>query len=164
MVRELSRKKAEIVAGRHKNAVVIAADTVGVIGGQVFGKPGSRAEAKKMLRYLSGKSHEVITAFTIVDTDTKKTVTKVVKTKVYIKALEQREIDAYVNTGEPLDKAGAYAIQGLGSIIVEKIEGDYFNVVGLPLSALASSLKEFQINIWNNHLPAAKRAACSPAK
>ena len=100
-----------------------------------------------MLRALSGKPHIVVTAFTIIDTGTKKTLTDSAETTVYVKPLRREDIDAYVRTGEPLGKAGAYAIQGLGSVIVEKIEGDYFNVVGLPLSKLADSLKLLGINV-----------------
>lgn len=164
LVRELSRKKAKVVARKHGSAVIIAADTVVALGDRIFGKPHTRTEARMMLRSLSGKPHVVITAFTLADTDTKKTLTKIVETTVYMKSLSQAEINAYVKTGEPLDKAGGYAIQGLGSIIVERIDGDYYNVVGLPLNALAESLKEFQINVLNNYPPAAKRAAHSPAK
>jgi septum formation protein len=89
----------------------------------------------------------VITGFTILDADNDKVLTKSVETIIHIKNLNPEEIDAYVKSKEPLDKAGAYAIQGLGSVIVERIEGDYFNVMGLPLSALAESLKEFEIHI-----------------
>ena len=153
MVQKLSREKAEVIARKYHNAIVIAADTVVLLDDKVLGKPHSQAEARKMLRLLSGKSHVVITAFTIIDTDKKRILSKSVETKVYIRKLNQREIDAYVKSREPLDKAGAYAIQGLGSAIVEKIEGDYFNVVGLPLSTLAESLKEFGIDIWENVKP-----------
>lgn len=152
VVRRLSREKAESVARKHRNAVIIAADTVVLIGDKILGKPHNRNEAKKMLRTLSGKSHAVITGFTIIDTDKKKVLSKSVETKVYIRKLNPKEIDAYVKSGEPLDKAGGYAIQGLGSVIVEKIEGDYFNVVGLPLSALSESLKELGIDVWENNL------------
>ena len=100
-----------------------------------------------MLTALGGKSHSVITGFTIVDTDTGKTVSRSVETKVYIRTLAPSEIEAYVRSKEPMDKAGAYAIQGLGAILVERIEGDYSNVVGLPLCALTEALKEFGINV-----------------
>lgn len=164
MAMELSRRKAEVVAANHRNAVVIAADTVVILGNQVMGKPRNRSEAKQMLRALSGKPHVVVTAFTAIDSRTKKTLTDTAETTVYVKPLLPEDIDAYVRTGEPLGKAGAYAIQGLGSVIVEKIEGDYFNVVGMPLSKLAGSLKLLGINVWEDQLsPPAKRAACSPA-
>ena len=147
LARAISLEKAKAVARKHRNAVVIAADTFIVFRGRIMGKPNTRAEAKKMLMTLKGKSHSVITGFTILDTAEKKVLSRSVETIVHIKNLTTEEIDAYVKTKEPLDKAGAYAIQGLGSVIVERIEGDYFNVMGLPLSALAESLKEFGIHI-----------------
>jgi septum formation protein len=147
LARAISLEKARSVASKHKNTVVIAADTFIVFRGKIMGKPGTEAEARKMLMMLSGKSHSVITGFTILDTDENKILTKSVETVVHIKNLTLGEIEAYVKSGEPLDKAGAYAIQGLGSVIVERIEGDYFNVIGLPLSALAEGLKEFGIRI-----------------
>ncbi|MDO8715632.1 MAG: Maf family protein [Dehalococcoidales bacterium] len=152
MVRKLSREKAEAVARKHNNGVIIAADTVVLMDGKILGKPKSPTEAKNMLRALSGKSHVVITGFTIIDESQRRILSKAVETKVSIRELNPAEIDAYVKSGEPLDKAGGYGIQGLGSVIVEKIEGDYFNVVGLPLSALAESLKEFGVDVWENWL------------
>ena len=148
LVRRISITKAKSVAQRHQDAVIIAADTIGVIGKKLLGKPHTADEAGKMLAQISGKSHEVITGFTILDTVTNKIMTGTVSTKVYIKKLTRQEIAAYVQTGEPLDKAGAYGIQGRGAVIVEKIEGDYYNVMGLPLSALTEALKEFGISVW----------------
>ena len=153
LVRQLSIKKAKSVAARHKNAIIIAADTIGVMGDKILGKPHTENEASKMLQTISGKSHLVITGFSILDPNTNKIFTGTVNTRVYIKKLTGHEIDAYVKTGEPLDKAGAYAIQGIGAVIVEKIEGDYYNVMGLPLNALTEALKEFGINIWRNNTP-----------
>ena len=147
LARAISLEKARTVARRHRNAVVIAADTFIVFNGKIMGKPGTEAEARKMLTRLRGKPHSVITGFTILDVDSGKVLTKSVETVVHIKNLSREEIEAYVKSGEPLDKAGAYAIQGLGSIIVERIEGDYFNVIGLPLSTLAEGLEEFGIHI-----------------
>lgn len=147
LARKISLEKAQAVAARYRNAIVIAADTFGVFRGKVLGKPHTRAEASKMLKMLSGKSHLVITGFTIVDTDSRKTVSQTVETRVWFRKLSPEEIDAYIATGEPLDKAGAYAIQGLGAIIVNRIEGDYYNVIGLPLSAVAESLKGFGVKI-----------------
>jgi len=147
LARAISLEKARAVAMRHKNAIVIAADTFIVFRGKIMGKPGTEAEARKMLVRLRGKPHSVITGFTILDTARNKVLTKSVETVVHIKNLTAEEIESYVKSGEPLDKAGAYAIQGLGSVIVERIEGDYFNVIGLPLSALAEGLKEFGIHI-----------------
>jgi septum formation protein len=148
LVRQISIKKAESVAVRHKDAIIIAADTIGVIGNKVLGKPHTENEACKMLKEISGKPHSVITGFTVLNAATNKIISRTVNTKVYIKKLTEQEIDAYVKTGEPLDKAGAYAIQGLGAMIVEKIEGDYYNVMGLPLNALTEALKEFGISVW----------------
>ena len=147
LAKAISLGKARTVAARHKNTIVIAADTFIVFKGKIMGKPGTEAEAREMLMRLRGKSHSVITGFTILDTDSDKVLTESVETIVYIKNLTPEEIEAYVKSKEPLDKAGAYAIQGLGSVIVDRIEGDYFNVIGLPLSALAEALKEFGIHI-----------------
>ena len=147
LAKSLSLEKARLVAQNHKNALVIAADTFIVFKDKILGKPNTETEAREMLEILNGQHHLVITGFTIIDTDTGGSVSKAVETKVYLKKLSSNEIDAYVKSKEPLGKAGAYAIQGLGSVIVEKIEGDYFNVIGLPLSALAESLKEFGIQV-----------------
>jgi septum formation protein len=147
LVREISLKKAQSVAGFHPDAVIIAADTIGFIGGRIIGKPHSEKEAREILSLLSGKAHTVITGFTVLDTLTGKTVTPSVETTVYFKCLTDSEIDDYIATGEPLDKAGAYAIQGIGAALVARIEGDYYNVVGLPLCALTEVLKEFGVNV-----------------
>ncbi len=147
LAESISLQKALIVAARHRNAVIIAADTFIVYRDKILGKPDTEVEAKRMLSEMSGKSHSVVTGFTILDTDDNKTLSRSVETRIFIKNLTSAEIEAYVQSREPLDKAGAYAIQGLGSIIVERIEGDYFNIVGLPLHALAKSLKEFGIHV-----------------
>jgi septum formation protein len=147
LVKAVSLKKAQSVAGYYPDAIIIAADTIGVIEGRIIGKPHSENPACAMLASLSGKAHTVITGFTVLDTLTRRAVSRSVETIVYMKRMTEAEIDAYVKTGEPLDKAGAYAIQRLGAALVEKIEGDYFNVMGLPLCALAEALKEFGINV-----------------
>ena len=118
-----------------------------MLDGRLLGKPDDAAHARRMLKQLSGKCHEVLTGFTIMDSGSGKTVSRVIKTKVYFKELSSRQIEEYVETGEPLGKAGAYAIQGLGAAMVDKIEGDYFNVVGLPVRALARELKKFGIEL-----------------
>ena len=143
----ISEGKARAMAAKYPDAIIIAADTIGVIGSRIIGKPHTSAEAVKMLRLLSGKSHQVITGLTVLDSNNDMKVSKTLQTRVYFKELSDDEIAAYVKTGEPLDKAGAYAIQGLGSIFVEKINGDYYNVMGLPLNALAEILKEFGIQV-----------------
>lgn len=147
LAREISLKKAESVARRYPDAVIIAADTFGVIEGRIIGKPGTEDEARAMLASLSGRAHTVITGFTVLDTRNGKSVTHSVETTVFMKQLTAAEIEGYVRTGEPLDKAGSYAIQGLGAVVVDRIEGDYSNVIGLPLSALAGVLKEFGVNV-----------------
>jgi septum formation protein len=147
LAKSLSLEKAKLVAKNHKNTLVIAADTFIVFESRILGKPRTETEAKQMLETMNGKPHSVITGFTIIDTETNKALSRSVETKVHLRKLSSNEIDAYVESKEPLVKAGAYAIQGLGSVIVEKIEGDYFNVIGLPLSALTESLKEFGVHI-----------------
>lgn len=141
----LSSEKAKTIAVKHTNALVIAADTFIVFKDHLLGKPHTKEEARRMLTLLSGKAHSVITGFTIIDTNTRKKHSTSVETKVYFRKLTVFEIEAYIKTGEPLDKAGAYAIQGIGAIIVKKIEGDYFNVMGLPLSSLTEALKKFGV-------------------
>jgi septum formation protein len=143
----LSSEKALAIAVKHTNALVIAADTFIVFKDSLMGKPHTREEARRMLTLLSGKAHSVITGFTILDTNTKKKLSRSVETRVYFRKMTAQEIEAYIKTGEPLDKAGAYAIQGIGAIIVKKIEGDYFNVMGLPLSSLTEALKKFGISV-----------------
>jgi len=147
LAKAISRGKALAVASKHQNAIIIAADTFVVCGDKIMGKPRTEAEAKVMLRAISGRAHSVITGFTILDAGENKILSQAVETIVHVKQLSSKEIDAYVRSGEPIGKAGAYEIQGLGSVIIEKIEGDYFNVVGLPLSSLAESLKKFGVHI-----------------
>jgi septum formation protein len=147
LAKYLSRIKARDVARRHRNALVIAADTLVISGRAIFGKPAGEEQARQMLKKLSGKAHTVITGFTIVDTEGRKELSRSVETKVYVKQLAADEIDAYIRSGEPFGKAGAYGIQGLGAVMVRKIEGDFFNVMGLPLNALAEGLKKFGINV-----------------
>ncbi len=141
----LSQQKAKAVSERVKHAIIIAADTLVVLNKEIIGKPSSVEQAKKMLKKLSGKTHTVITGFTIIDTASNKTTTKSSQTKVFIRKLSKKEIDAYVKKEQTLDKAGGYAIQGIGSLLIEKIEGDFSNVVGLPLATLYQELKKFGI-------------------
>lgn len=147
LARFLSAEKAKMIAVKYRNALVIAADTFIVFRGRLLGKPHTEKEAKRMLTLLNGKSHSVISGFTIIDTHTKKKLSRSVETKVYFNKLTNKEIISYVRTGEPLDKAGAYAIQEMGAVIIRKIEGDYFNVMGLPLSSLADALKKFGVSL-----------------
>jgi len=147
LVKYLSLKKAENVAQRFKKGLIIAADTLVFLDGKPLGKPHTKKKAKEMLRLIRGRDHFVITGFSIIDNISGKLLSESVETKVYVKNITDKEIDNYVKTGEPLDKAGGYAIQGLGSLIINKIEGDYFNVVGLPLSSLFDALKKFGIRL-----------------
>jgi septum formation protein len=147
LARHLSREKARAVSKKYHDALVIAADTFIVFGNRLLGKPRTDKEAARMLAMLSGKPHAVITGYTVLDTKTEKSISRSVETKVWFRKLSPAGIRAYVKTKEPLDKAGAYAIQGLGSLMVKKIEGDYFNVIGLPLASLADTLKKFGISV-----------------
>jgi septum formation protein len=145
LAKYLSRGKAEAVAAIHKNAVIIGADTFVVYHGGILGKPHTPERAKEMLRELSGTVHSVITGFTVIDSDTSSSVSEAIEAKIYFKNLTEKEIDDYIATGETLDKAGAYAIQGLGKSLVEKTEGDYNTIVGLPLDRLLEVLKDFGV-------------------
>jgi septum formation protein len=149
LAKVLSSGKAEAVAERHKgeDAIIIGADTFVVLDGKILGKPHTSEKAKEMIKEMSGRAHFVITGFTIIDAKSGEKVSKAVESKVYFRELTDDEIDAYVKTGEPLDKAGAYAIQEAGSVLIEKTEGDYTNIVGLPLPALIEELKKFGINL-----------------
>jgi septum formation protein len=147
LARFLSSEKAKMIAVKYRNALVIAADTFIVFKGGLLGKPHTREEARRMLTLLNNRRHSVITGFTVIDTNTGKRLSRSVETRVYFKTMTEQEIETYINTGEPLDKAGAYAIQGLGAVIVKKIEGDYFNVMGLPLSSLTDVLKKFGVSV-----------------
>ena len=145
LVRTLSREKALAVArDQDPETLVIAADTVVVLDGQALGKPGDEADAIAMLSGLSGRSHEVYTGVTVCQGD--RTVSEAECTQVTFRALTQEEIRHYVATGEPMDKAGAYGIQGFGSLLVEGIRGDYFNVVGLPVCRLGRMLAAFGVD------------------
>jgi septum formation protein len=150
-VQELALLKAGAAAKvvlKNKNAVVISADTIVTLDGEILGKPSDRASAYKMLSSLSGRAHEVYTGYCIMRIADGKTVCNSVKTQVWFKELSEEKINSYIDSGEPMDKAGAYGIQGKGSLLISKIDGDYFNVVGLPISALSDTLeREFDITI-----------------
>jgi septum formation protein len=135
--------KARIAAARSGTGVVVAADTIVVLDGCILGKPDDEQDAERMLTLLSGRTHEVLTGLAVLSPVDGKTRTALSVTKVRFRALSPREINLYAHSGEPLDKAGAYGIQGKAAVFVESIEGCYFNVVGLPLSLLAELLKDF---------------------
>ena len=146
LVEELSRQKAREVAGASDPGdLVIAADTVVAIDGRVLGKPHDREEACAMLSALSGREHTVYTGVTVCRDD--RMLTQHEATQVRFRPLSPREIQAYVDSGEPMDKAGAYGVQELGALLVEGIRGDYFNVVGLPLCRLGQMLSQFGVEL-----------------
>ena len=134
----LARTKAGVIAARRPDVAVIAADTIVVIDGEILGKPADAADAAAMLRRLSGREHVVHTAIAVAYRND--TASAVESTRVWFRPLSDDAIAAYVATGEPMDKAGAYGIQGYGAVIVERIDGDYFTVMGLGLGRLVGLL------------------------
>ena len=139
IVKHLSRIKAEAVFGKHPEETVLGADTIVALDGEILGKPKDAEDAVRMLRELSGKTHDVFTGVTILCGKAKKTFAE--RTAVTFYDLTEEEILSYVSTGEPLDKAGAYGIQGKGVTLVKRISGDYSNVVGLPVSRVVRVLR-----------------------
>ncbi len=146
MVQENALGKAREIAAAYPQRIVLGADTVVICAGRFLGKPRDPREAQQMLRELSGREHLVITAMALLWEG--RMLTRREETRVWLRELETPEIAAYVASGEPLDKAGAYGIQGRAAVFVERLEGCYFNVVGLPLALLARLLKEWGISIW----------------
>ena len=149
----LSLEKARQVAQAHPEALVIGADTVVGINGQVLGKPRDEADARRMLRMLSGREHQVYTGVSLVRYGVYPHVdsysdTRMETTRVFFREMTDAEIDAYVATGESMDKAGAYGYQGRAGMYVERIEGDFFNVVGLPLCLLGKMLAEAGVKLY----------------
>lgn len=136
-VERLAKEKARVAAGvRVAGATIVAADTVVVIDEEILGKPRDEDDARRMLRQLSGRWHQVLTGIALIDDTSSEFRVAHETTDVKFAPMSEIEIDWYVSSGEPLDKAGAYAIQGLGSRFIEGIKGDYFNVVGLPVRLL----------------------------
>jgi septum formation protein len=136
----LAKEKALAVAKLRRTDIVLGADTVVVIDGQILGKPADSADAARMLRLLSGREHQVITGICVVGNSQPRSASEI--TKVTMSTITEKEIADYVATGEPMDKAGAYAIQGLASRWIPRIEGDYSNVVGLPIALVYRMLRE----------------------
>lgn len=144
LVEAISREKAQACAALEgPGPLIIAADTVVALEGEILGKPHDEADARRMLTLLSGRSHQVYTGFTLLQGE--KSLTHSACTLVTFRSLEPREIEAYIATGEPMDKAGAYGIQGRGSLLVQELHGDYFNVMGLPVCALGQALTQFGV-------------------
>ena len=145
-VAAVSARKAEKIAqSASKEDIIISADTIVVIDGAILGKPKSEEEAAQMLRRLSGRTHTVYTGLTVRRGEESKSV--VSATGVTFRALHEGEIAAYIATGEPMDKAGAYGIQGYGSMFVSHLDGDYFGVMGLPVCTLADMLRSFGVPV-----------------
>lgn len=139
----LSRRKAEHVAAAETKALVVGADTIVVIDGEILGKPSSPQQAYDMLRRLSGRTHRVFTGFTVVETQTGASVADVEVTEVHFRELEDDEIWRYIETGSPMDKAGAYGIQDQSAVFVDRISGCFYNVVGFPLARFYVRMREF---------------------
>ena len=139
-VERLAREKATVIARRERDALVIGADTTVVLDGEIYEKPLDPADAARMLRRLSGRTHTVLTAVAVARGDDVRSGVESVE--VTFRALDDEQIAAYVSTGEPLDKAGAYGIQGYGAVIVERIHGDYFAVMGLALGRLVGLMRD----------------------
>ena len=140
--KRMAQEKARAAAQWYPNEWVLGADTIVALGKRILGKPDSLREAKKFLEALNNRTHEVITSFCIINDSLKKALARSVYTRVTFKRFSRWEIDWYLGTGEPLDKAGAYAIQGRGSFLVREIKGSYTNVVGLPLTEVLEALEK----------------------
>ena len=141
-VLRLSILKARSVRDRYEEGYILGADTIVVLDGHILGKPEDEAEAKTMLKSLAGRPHEVYTGLGLLDAATGKETRGYERTLVTIRKMEAWEIDSYIATGEPMDKAGSYGIQGYGAGIVEKVVGCYFNVVGLPIVRLLHLIRD----------------------
>lgn len=139
----IARRKAEAAAGGYPDAVIIGADTVVCLDGAFIGKPADAADAKRILKSLSGRSHTVYTGVCVLDAATGESESFYEETRVTVGELSEAEIDRYIASGEPMDKVGAYGMQGGASVFVSRIEGDYFNVIGLPVYALYRRLRKF---------------------
>ncbi len=141
MVRTLSRRKAEAAAARHPSSLILGADTIVAAEGKILGKPENRADAERMLRLLSGRWHDVYTGVTLLDPAHGGIRQAAVRTRVHFLPIPEEELSSYLDTQEPYDKAGAYAIQGMAGAFIDRIEGSYSNVVGLPLHAVSQMLR-----------------------
>ena len=152
-VKTLAEAKADAVARQYPDSWVIGADTIVTIGNAILGKPGDPREARQMLEQLSGQSHCVYTGYAIVCKNKPSRISDAIKTDVQFKDLTKDEIDWYIQTGEPFDKAGAYAIQGLGTFLVRRIHGSYTNVVGLPVCEVVETLIKMGVVRMNAENP-----------
>ncbi|MEI8348654.1 MAG: Maf family protein [Candidatus Omnitrophota bacterium] len=149
LVMENARKKAEVVAGRFSSGIVIAADTVVLVGNKIIGKPRNMQDAFRTLQLLSKRPQWVYTGLAVIDIDNKRLRMDYEKTKIYMYRLTGRQIRNYFKRVCPLDKAGSFDIQGLGGIFIDRIEGCFYNVVGLPLAKLAKMLSKMGLDIFD---------------
>ena len=147
LAQKLALGKARDVAKKHRNAIVIGADSFVILEKKFLGKPRTPQKAREMLKKISGKKHQVITGIAIIDTKKNKIFTDYEITKVWMKKLTAKEIEKYIKTGEPLDKAGGYAIQKFGCLFIKRINGNYTNVVGLPINKIYEYLLKLDVNI-----------------
>ena len=143
----LALGKAKSIASKYKDSVIISADTIVFFKDKILGKPNSISDARSTLNMLNGGVNKIITGVAIIDTSNNLTKTFHCTTDIYMKKVSSEIIESYLKTNEPLNKAGSYALQGMGAILVEKIDGDFFNAMGLPLSRLSDVLREFNINV-----------------
>ncbi len=141
-VERMAREKAQAAAGNFSEGWILAADTIVVLQDRILGKPEDKTAARKMLTLISGNWHQVLTAFTLYNPANNRRLTRIDSSRVKIAALSGAQVKAYVNTGEPLDKAGSYAVQGIGGAFVEAIEGSPTTVIGLPLKLVVDELLE----------------------
>ncbi|SFM28726.1 Maf family nucleotide pyrophosphatase [Methanolobus profundi] len=142
-----SREKALDITNDLTEGIIISADTVVVCDGEVLGKPENEEHAKSMLSQINGRAISAVTGLTVMDAASKKVITEHEMTSIWMRMMSEELINDYINTGEPFGKAGSFAIQGKGAILVERIDGDFFNVVGLPLFRLSKMLEKFNINV-----------------
>ena len=155
-VMALAMRKALAVAARHPDCLIIGADSVVELDGDILGKPGTPADARRMLGRLAGRSHRLLTGIAIVDSGSGKTYQGIEATLVHIRTLTDEQLDAYVASGEPMGKAGSYELQGLGAAIIDRIEGDFANVVGLPIAHLARALEDFGVHVLESDMNGAE--------
>ncbi|MDQ1274750.1 MAG: nucleoside triphosphate pyrophosphatase [Euryarchaeota archaeon] len=144
-----SVEKARDVAKYFDSGIIISADTSVLYNGEVLGKPNSPENAEEMLKKLSGRKFRVVTGLTVLDLDSSQEISEFESTDIWMSKMSEEQISAYVRTGEPLDKAGAFAAQGKGAVLVEKVEGDFFNAVGLPLFRLGKILERLEVSVFD---------------
>ncbi|HVZ12044.1 MAG TPA: nucleoside triphosphate pyrophosphatase [Patescibacteria group bacterium] len=145
LVEALAYEKARLVSEKNPAAIVIGADTIVVLNKRILGKPKDVAEVRRTLRELSGTRHKIITGLAVIDSAGKREFVGSIVSSVKLKNILDKEIESYIATTEPLDRAGSYAVQGVGSMFVEEIKGDFFSIVGLPINILREKLNEFGI-------------------